>query len=61
MTELSIIIPCYNEELNIDLLFDKIKNLLDKNSNIEIIIVDNGSKDGTRKIFKIHNSLLITK
>lgn len=49
MINLSIIIPCYNEEMNIDPLFEKINYILQKDPNIEIIIVDNGSKDNTKK------------
>ena len=48
MTDLSIVIPCYNEEKNIIPLFKKIENLLTKDPNIEIIIVDNGSTDNTK-------------
>ena len=48
MTNLSIVIPCYNEEKNIIPLFKKIENLLTKDPNIEIIIVDNGSTDNTK-------------
>ena len=47
MTDLSIVIPCYNEDQNIIPLFEKIENLLVKDPNIEIIIVDNGSTDNT--------------
>ncbi len=47
MNELSIVIPCYNEAENIFPLFKKIEELLKKNHNIEIIIVDNGSTDKT--------------
>ncbi|EGQ78871.1 hypothetical protein HMPREF9094_2103 [Fusobacterium animalis ATCC 51191] len=45
----SIIIPCYNEEDNIE----KLINLLSSKSNlydIEWIIVENGSKDNTRTL-----------
>lgn len=48
MNDLSIIIPCYNEEKNIIPLFEKIEDLLTKEPNIEIIIVDNGSTDNTK-------------
>ena len=47
----SIIIPCYNEEDNIE----KLINLLSSKSNlydIEWIIVENGSKDNTRDLLK---------
>lgn len=47
---LSIIIPCYNEENNILLLVNKVLESPIKNK--EIIIVDDCSKDGTRKILE---------
>jgi glycosyltransferase involved in cell wall biosynthesis len=43
--KLSIIIPCYNEELSLNKLVDNcLSNIHD---NIEIILVDNGSTDST--------------
>lgn len=50
---LSIIIPCYNEELSIPKLIDNCMNII--NNNIEIIIVDNGSIDNTFKILNKSN------
>ena len=45
--KLSIIIPCFNEELSLDKL---VKNCLDYiNNEVEIILVDNGSTDNTFK------------
>ena len=55
MTILSIIIPCYNEEKNIIPLFEKIGELLEEDSSIEVIIVNNGSTDNTK------NSILNSK
>lgn len=49
MIYLSVVIPCYNEGPNIEKLFEKIKKLLNKSSNIEIIIVNNGSTDNTEQ------------
>ena len=49
MNKLSIIIPCYNEEKNIDPLFKKIEELLYSEKNLEIIVVENGSTDSTKK------------
>ena len=49
MNLLSIVIPCYNEDKNIFPLFDKINELLTRENNIEVIIVDNGSTDNTNK------------
>lgn len=45
---ISVIIPCYNEENFIGNTLDSV--LTQKNSNIEIIVVDDGSKDRTREI-----------
>ena len=66
MTELSIVIPCYNEDDNIFPLFSKIENLLRLDDKIEIIIVDNGSTDKTNQnILKsdlfIANKIKLTK
>ena len=49
MSSLSIIIPCFNEEGNVEPLFKRIKSLLFVDSSIEFIIVDNGSTDSTNK------------
>ena len=43
----SIIIPCYNEEMNIKNLVIKLENTYCKNP-IEWILVENGSRDNTR-------------
>ena len=48
MNKLSIVIPCYNEEKNIEPLFKKIEELLYLDNNLEIIIVENGSTDNTK-------------
>lgn len=51
MSVLSIIIPCYNEENNILIILDKIKNvILPFNIKKEIVIIDDYSTDKTRKI-----------
>ncbi|MGF3555068.1 MAG: glycosyltransferase family 2 protein [Thermoplasmatota archaeon] len=47
--DLSIIIPCYNEEKNVPLIVDALKNELKENKNLELILVDNGSTDNTGK------------
>ena len=49
MINLSIIIPCFNEDKNIIFLFEKIEKLLENNNSVEIIIVDNGSTDYTHQ------------
>jgi len=46
--ELSVIIPLYNEELNIDCLFERLTLVLNcLNMKYEIICVNDGSKDNT--------------
>lgn len=48
--KLSIIIPCYNEKNTIKKILDEVKNVDLGKTQKEIIVVDDGSKDGTRKI-----------
>lgn len=43
----SVIVPCYNEELNIHGLVDRLEAVRE-NRNVEYIMVENGSADGTR-------------
>jgi len=52
--ELSIIIPSYNEINNLKHLIKKTNLILQKNKNIEIIIVDNGSTDGSKNYIEIN-------
>ena len=59
MTELSIVIPCYNEDDNIFPLFTKIQDLLNLDKEIEVIVVDNGSTDKSNE--NIINSDLLLK
>jgi len=59
MTKLSIVIPCYNEEKNVEPLFKKIEELLNLDKDLEIIIVENGSTDNTKN--NIFNSHLVHK
>ena len=47
--KISVIIPCYNERSTIEEVVNKIINQK-KNFDIEIIIVDDASVDGTREI-----------
>jgi len=45
----SIVIPCFNEQNNLELLFKSLIKIHDKKS-LEIIIVDNGSTDNSQKL-----------
>ena len=53
---ISLVIPCYNEEDNLEKLLSKISFVLKKFSKerIEIVIVNNGSTDNSEKIIKQH-------
>lgn len=45
--KLSIVIPCYNEENNVELIYNEIKNNFKKIKDYEIIFINDGSKDNT--------------
>lgn len=57
--KLSIVIPCYNEENNILSLVNKVLESPIKNK--EIIIVDDCSKDGTRKVLEQEIAPLVSR
>ncbi|MDD5528236.1 MAG: glycosyltransferase family 2 protein [Patescibacteria group bacterium] len=54
MKKISIIIPVYNEEQNIPLLFDKLRSIKAKLNNyaLEIIFINDGSKDNSEKAIR---------
>ena len=50
---LSVVIPVYNEEENIRLLYEKLKNALDPlHKEYEILFIDDGSTDRTLSILE---------
>lgn len=51
MKEISVIVPCYNEEENLKLFNDTLKTEL-KKIDYEVIYVDDGSQDNTLTILK---------
>ena len=55
MKKFSLVIPVFNEEKNIDILFNQINSSLNQYSNFEIIFVDDASQDNTLKNLKIIN------
>lgn len=53
MKKISVVIPTYNEEINIPLIYKRINDIFEKLSyNHEILFIDNGSTDGSRKTIK---------
>jgi len=54
MKKVSIIIPAYNEEESLKPLHERLKKLMESNSNyeFEILFVNDGSKDNTLNIIK---------
>ena len=55
-TGLSIVIPVKNEEQSISFVLNEIIDVFAKFEDVEIIVVDDGSQDNTKKI--INNFLL---
>ena len=47
---LSIVIPCYNEGNNLKIIFEKIGQKYKSMNELEVILVDNGSTDSTKKV-----------
>jgi glycosyltransferase involved in cell wall biosynthesis len=49
--QLSIVVPCYNEQENIPLILDRFRAALDGREQIEVLLVNNGSTDGSAAVF----------
>ena len=49
---LSIILPCYNEKDNLSALFQRLDLLVKACDELEIILVNNGSNDGSDVVFE---------
>ena len=55
MYSLSIVIPAFNEECRLDATLEKIDSFIkEENCNAEIIVVDDGSTDGTARLVMRH-------
>ena len=52
MYVLSVILPCYNESINIVGIISSIKSALQGRNDVEIILVDNGSTDSTPQVME---------
>ena len=49
--KLSIVIPCYNEAGNIPLIFNRLRETLGQHQDVEVLLVNNGSKDNSSTVF----------
>lgn len=51
---LSVVVPCYNEELNIQFLYERLKSACSERfaEDYEILLVNDGSKDDTWNLIK---------
>lgn len=49
---LSIVLPCYNEKDNLPALFERLDQVAASGNQLEIILVNNGSMDGSAEVFE---------
>jgi len=49
--QLSIVVPCFNEAMNIPLLLEKFKDVIHTN-HIQVVLVNNGSHDDSYEVLK---------
>lgn len=56
LVEISVVVPLYNEEPNIDYLFERLEGVLKRfNTTYEIVCVNDGSKDNTLNCLVEHH------
>lgn len=49
---LSLVVPCYNEEGNVELFLQETKKVFGGKGDYEIVFVNDGSRDGTRDVLR---------
>jgi len=54
MKKISILIPCYNEEASLPLLYPQLVKLMDEHADYqwELMFVNDGSTDGTLQLLR---------
>lgn len=54
MKLISIVTPCYNEEANVEALYKRVKEIVEKSGSYEYehLFIDNASADGTQAVLK---------
>lgn len=50
--KLSLVVPCYNEEGNVERFLQEVKNTFKNDIDYEVVFVNDGSTDGTHKVIK---------
>lgn len=50
--KLSLVVPCYNEEGNVEKFLQEVRNIFKNDINYEVIFVNDGSTDNTRAVLK---------
>lgn len=50
--ELSLVVPCYNEEGNVERFFEEVKNTFEDKIDYEVVFVNDGSADKTATVLK---------
>ncbi len=50
--ELSIVVPCYNEAKNLERLVSAFRETIGQQSEVEVVLIDNGSRDDTPAVLK---------
>ena len=61
LPKISVVIPAYNEEKNIEKCLKSIFSSNYPKNNIEVIVVDDGSKDNTLKILKKYKRVKVLR
>ena len=57
----SVVIPIFNEEQNIDILYNRLTKVLEKYNQYEIIFTNDGSSDSSEKLLnKLCKKILIS-
>ena len=53
MEKITIIVPCFNESKTLPILYNSIKEVVDKiEMDYELLLINDGSTDGTLEVIK---------